>query len=91
MATSEVSHLEGNYHRHVAVTRVVPRFHTEHSKLRMGVIQVLNCELPKYLSTPPMQYRVLVRNLIDESWSRVTCRGSLLNFIVKYAYHLCKW
>ena len=78
MTTSKVSQLEGNYHRHVTV---VPRFHTKHSKLRIGVVQVENCKLPKHFGTPPIGERALVRDLIEESWSRVSC--SLLNFVVK--------
>jgi hypothetical protein len=85
IATSEVGQFEGNYHRHFTV---VPRFHTNHSKLRIGVVQVEKCELPKDFRGPPMGDRALVRNFIEEGWSGASC--SLLNFVVKCANLLCK-
>jgi hypothetical protein len=42
------------------------RSHTNHDKLRIGVVQVEKCELPKDFRGPPIADRVLVRNFIEE-------------------------
>jgi hypothetical protein len=86
IATSEVSQFNGNVHHYFTV---MPRSHTNRDKLRMGVVQVEKCELPKDFSGPPIGDRVLVKQLIEEGWSGACF--SLLNFVVKCVNLLCKW
>jgi hypothetical protein len=57
------------------------RPHTKHGKLRIGIVQVEKCELPKHFRGPPIGDRVLVRNVIDEGWSGAGC--SLLNVVIE--------
>jgi hypothetical protein len=78
MATSEVSQFNGNVHRHFIG---IARSHTNHSKLRIRVVQVEKCELPKDFRGPPIGDRLLVRNFIEEGCSGAGC--SLLNVIIK--------
>ena len=82
IATSEVSQFKGNDHHH-SIGMV--RFHTNRGQLRIGVVEVEECELPKDLRGPPIGSRVLVRNFIEEGQSS-TC--SLLNVIIKCVNHL---
>jgi hypothetical protein len=77
MATSEVSQFECNDHHH---SIHIARLHTKHGKLRIGIVQVENCQLPKDFSGPPIGDRALVRKFI-EGWSRACC--CLLNFVIK--------
>ena len=86
IATSEVCQFKGNVHHHFIV---MPRSHTNRDKLRIRVVQVENCELPKDLSGPPIGNRVLAKQLIEEGWSGACF--SLLNFVVKCVNLLCKW
>jgi hypothetical protein len=85
IATSEVSQFKANIHRHF-IGPGVARSHTNHGKLRIGVIQVEKCELPKDFRGSPIGNRVLVRNFIKESWSGAGC--SLLNVVIKCVDHL---
>src|SRR5882757_3436900 len=77
MATSEVSQFEGNDHHH---SIGIARFHTNRGKLRIGIVQVEDCQLPKDFSGPPIRSRALVRKSI-EGWSGASC--CLLNFVIK--------
>jgi len=62
--------------------------HTNHGKLRIGVVQVEKCELPKDFRGPPIGERVVVRNSIEEGWSGACC--GLRNFVVECVNLLCK-
>ena len=57
------------------------RSHTNHDKLRIGVIQVEKCELPKDFRGPPVRDGVLVRNPTEDGWSGAGC--GLLNVVIK--------
>ena len=84
VATSEVSQFEGKVHRHFIGTA---RSHTNHDKLRIGIVQVEERKLPKDFRGPLIgDGGVLVRNFIEEGWSGATC--SLLNVIIKCVNHL---
>jgi len=85
MAASEVSQFEGNDHHH---TIGMARLHTNHGKLRIGIIQVENCQLPKDFSGPPIGNRAPVRKFI-EGWSGAYC--CLLNFVINRVNHLWWW
>ena len=85
IATSEVSQFKGNVHPHFIG---MARSHTNHGKLRIGVVQVEKCELPKDFSGPPIGDRHLVGQFIEEGWTGTGC--SLLNFVDKYVDPLCK-
>jgi hypothetical protein len=78
VATSEVSQFEGKVHRHFIG---MARSHTNHDKLRIGIVQVEERKLPKDFRGAPIGDGVLVRNFIEEGWSGATC--SLLNVIIK--------
>jgi hypothetical protein len=80
IATSEVSQFEGNDNSHFID---MARFHMNHGELRIGVVQVDNCELPKAFSDPPIGDKAPVRNSIEEGCSRAGC--SLPNFVIKCA------
>jgi hypothetical protein len=72
----------------------MPRSHTNRDKLRIGVVQVEKCELPKDFSGArgaPIQVgdRDLVRQFIEGGWSGASC--DLQNFVVKCVIFLCKW
>ena len=82
VATSEVSQPKGKVHRHFIVAA---GSHTNHDKLRIGVIQVENCQLPKEFSGPPIGNRAPVRKSI-KGWSGACF--SLLNFIINRVNHL---
>src|SRR6266567_589023 len=83
IATSQVSQFNGNVHRHFIG---MARSHTNHGKMRIGVVQVEKCQLPKHFRGPPIGDRVLVRNFIEEGCSRAGC--SLLNVVIKRVDHL---
>jgi hypothetical protein len=78
VTTSEVSQFKSNVHRHFTV---MPRPHTDRDKLRIGVVQVEKCELPKDFRGPPIGDGVLVRNFIEEGGRWAGC--SLLNVVIK--------
>ena len=80
--TSEVSQPKGKVHRHFIVTA---GSHTNHDNLRIGVIQVENCQLPKDFSGPPIGNMGPVRKFI-EGWSGAC--GCLLNFVINCVNNL---
>jgi hypothetical protein len=78
---------EDNVHHHPTGWA---KFHTDPSYLKIRVVQVESCKLPKELiGLPPGRAQDLVRQFIDEGWSGASCR--LLNFVVKCDNILCKW
>jgi hypothetical protein len=88
ITTSDVSQFKGNVHHHFID---MARFYTNHDRLRIGVVQVEKCELPKDFSDSPIENtrnRDLVRQFIEEGCA--SCCG-LLNFVVKCVNLLCKW
>ena len=76
IATSEVSQFKGNVHCHFIL---VPRPHTNRDELRIGVVQIEKCKLPKDFGGPPIGDEVLARNFIEDGWSGAAC--SLLNVV----------
>jgi hypothetical protein len=85
IATSEVSQFKANIHRHF-IGPDMTRSHTNHGKLRIGVIQVEKCELPKDFRGSPIGNRVLARNFIEKGWKGAGC--SPLNVVIKRVNHL---
>ena len=83
IAASKVSQFKGNDHRHFIG---MSRFHTNRGKLRIGVVHIEKCELPKGFRDPPIGDRIVVRNFIYEGTSGAGC--SLLNVVIKCTNHL---
>ena len=77
ISTSEVSQFKGNVHRHFTL---MPRPYTNRDELRIGVVQVEKCELPKDFGGPPIGDEVLARNFVENGWSGAAC--SLLTVII---------
>jgi hypothetical protein len=81
--TSEVSQFKANVHSHFIG---MARSDTNHGKLRIGIVQVEKCELPKHFRGPPIGDRVLMRNFVEEGCSGPGC--SLLNIVIKCVNYL---
>ena len=81
--TSEVSQFKRKVDRYFIG---MARSHTNHDKLRIGIVQVKKRKLSKNFRGPPIGDGVLLRNFTENGRCGAGC--SLLNVFVKCLNHL---